>query len=74
MPNKKTQRSGLQNAAFSGSSEVCRAILRKGADPNTTDKYKLTAAHDASKGGHFNVLRVPFKIHEYIFLNFKLRS
>ena len=35
---------------------MCRAILRKGGNPNLCDKKKQTAAHDAAAKGHFSVL------------------
>ena len=52
---KATQRSALHFAASCGSSEVCRAILRKGGNPNLADKKRLTPAHDAAAKGHFEV-------------------
>lgn len=53
---EKTQRSALHYAAACGCLDVCRAILKKGGNPNWIDKKKSTAAHDAAAGGHFEVL------------------
>ena len=45
----------MHYAAACGSTEVCRAILKKGGNPNVVDKAKISPAHDAAFGGHFEV-------------------
>ena len=46
-------------AAASGSASVVRAILEKGAEVNELmTRTKYHAAHEASKGGHLDVLQV----------------
>jgi ankyrin repeat protein len=45
----------LHYAAKCGSLDVCRAILKKGGNPNVIDKAKMTPAHEAAAGGHFPV-------------------
>lgn len=52
---KRTHRFALHYAASCGCVEVCRAILRKGGNPNVVDKHKLTPAHEAAAKGHFEV-------------------
>lgn len=46
----------MHYAASCGSLDVCRAILRKGGNPNLIDRKKQSAAHDAAAKGHFAVL------------------
>ena len=56
IPDDKTMSTALHFAASSGSVEVCRAILKKGGNPNAADKNKVTPAHEAAVKGHFEVI------------------
>ncbi len=43
-------------AAASGSAKVVRAILERGGDVNQAmNRTRITAAHEAAKGGFFEV-------------------
>ena len=52
---QKTKRTALHNACLSGNAKVVRALLRAKADPNVLDEKQSTPAHEAAKGGHFEV-------------------
>ncbi|XP_030643832.1 ankyrin repeat and EF-hand domain-containing protein 1 [Chanos chanos] len=51
-------RTALMEAARAGSVQLVRAILQRGANPNTLDKKRFHAAHFAAKGGFFEVIQV----------------
>ena len=56
---QKTNRTALMAAAASGSARVVRDILERGADINQLmQRTRKHAAHDAAKGGFFDVLTV----------------
>ncbi|CAL9692162.1 unnamed protein product [Knipowitschia caucasica] len=56
--NEKTGVTALMEAAKAGSLQLVRFILRRGGNPNATDKNRHTAVHYAAKGGFFEVIKV----------------
>ncbi|XP_024278479.1 ankyrin repeat and EF-hand domain-containing protein 1a [Oncorhynchus tshawytscha] len=56
--NQMTGRTALMEAARAGAVELVRAILLRGANPNTLDKNHLHATHFAAMGGFFEVIQV----------------
>ncbi|XP_047429762.1 ankyrin repeat and EF-hand domain-containing protein 1a [Mugil cephalus] len=56
--NETTGVTALMGAAKAGSMQLVKAILRKGGDPNTLDRKRLTAVHYAAMGGFFEVIQV----------------
>jgi len=48
----------LHSAAFEGDAERVRELLKKGADPNTQDKYGWTPLHDAAREGRVDVVKL----------------
>ncbi|KAL0967663.1 hypothetical protein UPYG_G00255190 [Umbra pygmaea] len=56
--NQVTGRTALMEAARAGAVELVRAILQKGANPNTLDKKRFHATHFAAMGGFFEVIQV----------------
>ncbi|CAF2773868.1 unnamed protein product [Rotaria sp. Silwood2] len=56
--DEKTQRTALHNACLSGSTKIVRELLHSQADPNALDDKRSTPAHEAAKGGHFQVIRI----------------
>ncbi|XP_041721886.1 ankyrin repeat and EF-hand domain-containing protein 1 [Coregonus clupeaformis] len=56
--NQVTGRTALMEAARAGAVELVRAILLRGANPNTLDKKHLHATHFAAMGGFFEVIQV----------------
>ncbi|ELU14970.1 hypothetical protein CAPTEDRAFT_153089 [Capitella teleta] len=57
--NEKNKRTALMAAAASGSAQVVRAILEKGAEVNEIMmRTKIHACHEAAKGGFLDCLQV----------------
>ncbi|XP_028253918.1 ankyrin repeat and EF-hand domain-containing protein 1 isoform X2 [Parambassis ranga] len=56
--NQTTCVTALMEAAKAGSVELVRAILRKGGNPNALDEKRLTAAHYAAMGSHFEIIQL----------------
>lgn len=48
----------MHNACLSGNAKVVRELLRAKADPNALDSKQSSPAHEAAKGGHFEVVQV----------------
>ena len=57
-------RTALMAASASGSSKVVRAILERGGDVNQAMvRTRITSAHEAAKGGYFEVRIQLFPYH-----------
>jgi ankyrin repeat protein len=51
-------RTALHKAALLGNAERVKELLKKGADPNTQDKYGRTPLHKAALRGHVDVVKL----------------
>uniref|UniRef100_A0AAY5EZ05 EF-hand domain-containing protein n=1 Tax=Electrophorus electricus TaxID=8005 RepID=A0AAY5EZ05_ELEEL len=56
--DQATGRTALMEAARAGATALVRAILQRGGNPNALDKKRQHAAHEAAKGGFFEVIQV----------------
>ena len=51
-------RAALHRAALAGNVERVKELLKKGANPNTQDKYGWTPLHKAALRGHVDVVKL----------------